>query len=550
MRGSFFVCALSALIAVGCGDNEAPCGDGTTRDESGRCVGNLSCGPGTVEQDGQCVAEVPLEPGSFQAPLVQLQRLQGTESHMHVAQVKYRASDSKLFYCSYTFGVIDAADPQSMRYRVQGLRHQTPSGSPRVPGCLHLAWDEDNPNLVYTSHRGNIDFARFLSGWDVTSATAPVQMPALQEPNTRYGGLDVENGLIYVALQEGGLGIYDYDPVGRAFTRLGTATGLSNAWSVIVNGHTAYVADGAGGLATVDVTNPAAPVFLGRVVFGGNAEEVAVDGNVAYVAAGSAGLVIVNVANPAAPAILSRVEIPGSAVNVAYSAGRAYVAGWNDVRAFDVSTPSAPSFIGATRLTTEQSYRVCSGTPEVCVPDDLRPDPTARTLAVAAHNDTLFIGNWWVPYSFQVHADRKAPYLVLPEDVALVDFGPAAPGEARSHDVVVRNDGNAPLTLFNNFTSAGIFQVSPPQVRIQPGESATVKLGYTASRAQMERGLVTFMSDDPSQPIRKAYVLGNQPGLGVGKPLPDTVATLVDGSTFSTAPLTGSVKLLAYFATF
>ncbi len=99
---------------------------------AGAAWGNLSCGPGTVEMDGQCVAETPLEPGSFQAPLVQLQRLQGTESHMHVAQVKYRASDSKLFYCSYTFGVIDAADPQSMRYRVQGLRHQTPSGSPRA----------------------------------------------------------------------------------------------------------------------------------------------------------------------------------------------------------------------------------------------------------------------------------------------------------------------------------------------------------------------------------------------------------------------------------
>lgn len=537
-------------MASACGDDQFPCGDGTTRDGSGRCVADPHCGPGTVEQDGQCVAESPLEPGHYQAPLVQLQRLQGTESHMHVAQVKYRASDSKLFYCSYTFGMIDAADPQNMRYRAQGLRHQTPSGSPRAPGCLHLAWDETNPNIVYTSHRGNIDFARFLSGWDLTNVAAPAQLPALQESNTRYGGLDVENGLIYVALQEGGLGIYSYDPVGRSFTRLGTAAGLANAWSVIVHEHTAYVADGVGGLATVDVTDPAAPVLLGRVVFGGNAEELAVEGTVAYVAAGSAGLVIVDVSNPASPSVISSVAIPGSAVGVAYSAGRAYVAGWNDVRAFDVSTPGAPSFIGATRLTTEQAYQVCTGSPEVCVPDDLRPDPTARTLAVAAHDDTLFIGNWWVPYSFQVHADRKAPYLVLPEDVALVDFGPAAPGEARSHELLVRNDGTAPLTLYSNYASAGAFQVSPPQVRIQPGESTTIKLGFTPSRAEMERGLVTFLSDDPGQPRRDAYVLGNRPGLGVGKPLPETVATLLDGTTYSTAPLTGSVQLLAYFATF
>jgi hypothetical protein len=57
-------------------------------------------------------------------------------------------------------------------------------------------------------------------------------------------------------------------------------------------------------------------------------------------------------------------------------------------------------------------------------------------------------------------------------------------------------------------------------------------------------------SDDPLQPIRTGYLVGNQPGLGVGQPLPEIALTLLDGSSYTTAPVTGSVMMLAYFATF
>ncbi|GAB4509349.1 MAG: hypothetical protein Tsb0020_25810 [Haliangiales bacterium] len=526
---------LSVAALGGCGDNV------TTRE----------CGPGTNEVDGVCVADdpqpSPLAPGRYLSPLVQLQRLQGEEDHMHIAQIKYREADSKLFYCSYTFGMIDASDPQDMDYEVQGLRHQTPSGSPRTPGCLHLAWDEDDLNRVYTSHRGNIDFARFLSGWDLTDVDAPVQLPALQEPDTLYGGVDVENGLIYVALQEGGLGIYDYTDE-SGWEHISTASDLNNAWNVQVVGDIAYVADGNAGLATVDVSDPLAPAFIARAVFGGNAEDLVVDGDFAYIAAGSAGLVIVDVSDATAPKVVSSVPTPGSAVGVAYASGRAYVAAWNDTRIYDVSTPASPSFISAVRLTTEQDYETCTG--DVCEPDTLRPDPTARTLHVAAHGDYVFIGNWWVPYSFRLHADRKAPYAVLPEDVALIDFGPTAVGDVNTRELVVKNEGTAPLTLFDNWTDSDAFTVSPTQATIAPGDSTVLTLSYTAKEAARETASLQLWSDDPLQPVRTGYLVGNQGGLGVGHPLPAIELTLFDGSTLETTALAGNVLVLAYFATF
>jgi hypothetical protein len=506
------------------------------------CVAASGCG----EEE---VPDPILQPGHYLSPLVQLQRLQGEEDHMHVAQLRYREVDSKLFYCSYTVGMIDASDPQGMDYDVQGLQHVTPSGSPRDPGCLHLAWDEDDLNIIYTTHRGNIDFAEFLSGWDLTDPDAPVQLPALQEPGIRYGGVDVENGLIYVALQEGGLGIYDYDAV-NGFTHISTATGLENAWSVQVIGDIAYVADGTGGLATVDVSDQLAPSFIGRVPFGGIAEDLVVADGIAYVAAGSAGLVLVDVADPAAPVVLSQVPTDGSAVGVAYAAGRAYVAAWNDTRVYDVSDPAAPTMLSSLRLTTEQDYENCSGDPEVCVADTSRPDPTARNLAVAATGDTMFVGNWWVPYSFRVFPERTAPHIVLPEDVALIDFGPTDVGTASTHELTVKNDGTAPLTLYDNWIDNEAFSVSPTQVKIEPGESTVLTLTYTATADSLETANLQLRSDDPLQPVRTAYLVGNQPGLGVGQPLPDVMVTLFDGSSYSTATQTGNIMILAYFATF
>ena len=82
--------------------------------------------------------------------------------------------------------------------------------------------------------------------------------------------------------------------------------------------------------------------------------------------------------------------------------------------------------------------------------------------------------------------------------------------------------------------------------------SATLMLTYQASVMEKENLILYLRSDDPAQPLRKAYLVGNQGGLGVGVPLPETVVALVDGDEWSsTSPEnTGKVQMLAYFATF
>ena len=480
-----------------------------------------------------------VEPAVSAGPLERLQRLVGVNDHLHTDEVRYRPDDAKLFQCSYTFGVIDARDPERMTYLAEDLRHTIP-GDDRRPGCIHLAWDGD---VVYTVHRGNIDNPAFLSGWRLRPDPAdprrldPQQLPVLQEPGVSYEGIDAAGGYIYVAQRQDGLGIYRHEEQG--FTRIGSASGLSNAWGVRVRGSTAFVSDGLAGLAVVDVTDPGGATLLGRVETGGQARGVALAGDFAYVAAGSAGLVVVDISNPADPRVVGRAPTPGSAIRVDYSAGRVYVAAWNDARAYDVSEPTAPRFIGATRLTRE-----------IRGPDDERRLVTSRTLGVAARDDVMFVGNWHVIYSYRVHPERVAPNLLLPEEINLLDFGPVAPGGSANVPLQVVNQGTAPLTVSEVSTDSPLFTVEPRRLQLEPGEAATLSVTYTAAAPRQEAATLRITSDDPDHPLRTGYLVGNQPGLGVGKPLPETTLTLVDGGEWSSSEAKGQVILLAYFATF
>jgi peroxiredoxin len=485
-----------------------------------------------VAAGGQAVQKEN-EKQTYRSPLVQLQRLDGRNTHLHVDEVRLRG-DGLLLQCSYTFGVVDVKDAANMRYLSQGLRHAIP-GDTRAPGCVHLAWDGD---IVYTTHRGNIRNPAFLTAWDITNRETPVQLPVVQEPGVSYEGVDVAKGNIFVGLHEKGLGVYRRGD-GNKISRIGSAQGFSNAWGIAARGNTVFVADGVGGLATVDAADPSKPRILGRVDTGGQARGVVVDGNIAYVASGSAGLVVVDVSNLSKPQVIGQAEMPGTAIRVDYSAGKVYVAAWNDARVYDVAKPREPRLIGAARVTRNLD-RVEEG----------RPEATSRILGIAARGDDVFVGNWHVLHSFRLHADQRAPNLRLPEMASLVDFGPVEMGNSKTIPFSLMNQGTAPLKLSNVRTSSEAFSVKVPQTVIPAGGSLDLALTYRPSKSGGETGFLLIDSDDPETPSRKAFVAGNRPGLGVGSTLPETKGVLLDGTAWSSTQAKGKVLLLTYFATF
>ena len=82
---------------------------------------------------------------------------------------------------------------------------------------------------------------------------------------------------------------------------------------------------GAGGVETVDVSDPSAPVRLTAVAVL-NAEEIKLVGSVAYVAGGYGGISLMDVSDPAYPATFGVWDMPGTTCGVEVSGSMVYVA--------------------------------------------------------------------------------------------------------------------------------------------------------------------------------------------------------------------------------
>jgi hypothetical protein len=118
--------------------------------------------------------------------------------------------------------------------------------------------------------------------------------------------------------------------------------------NVALAGRIAYVTCAQGGLAIVDVSQPAAPVVLGSVDTPGTGYDVAVLGTYAYVADGASGLQVVDVSNPSVPRLRGSVDTEGIVYDVALAGTWVYVTGDLGLTAIDVADPDAPVLAGTT----------------------------------------------------------------------------------------------------------------------------------------------------------------------------------------------------------
>lgn len=117
--------------------------------------------------------------------------------------------------------------------------------------------------------------------------------------------------------------------------------GFANA--IALDRQFAFVAAGAGGLVTVDVTDPAAPIPpTGSLSLPGNANDLAVADGFAYVAAGPAGLQVVDVADPGFSTRIGSLATPGIATDLAVAGDIVYLVDELGLRVIDVTDPAAP----------------------------------------------------------------------------------------------------------------------------------------------------------------------------------------------------------------
>ncbi len=95
--------------------------------------------------------------------------------------------------------------------------------------------------------------------------------------------------------------------------------------------------------------------------------------------------------------------------------------------------------------------------------------------------------------------DGPQPKLVIPQDTW--DFGRVGPTEVVSHTFVLKNEGEAPLTIARIYTTCGCTTAELTARVIPPGKVALLRLifdaGYHDVRGQRVRRGVIIESNDP-----------------------------------------------------
>lgn len=430
--------------------------------------------------------------------------------------------DGRLVICGARIGpmVVDASDQAAPRPYPPTV---TTLGGARYRRCSHVTVVG---STAYVTFRADSTMPSYLAAVELSAA--PAVVAAYNAPAGRVFEASVaRNGLVMVAMHQDGLGVFER--AGEAFTERATLGGLTNAYGLALDGSTLCVADGEGGLATVDVSDPGAPRVVGRVATGGVAQSVVVDpsSHMAYVNVGAGGVVIVDVARPEAPALAGRVATGGTLGQLSVESGRLYVAAWRDVRVYALDDPRRPALVGVAR--------------------PAQTDQFVRVMGVAARGDAVAVANWNYLQTWRFRPGHAAPYLeTSPEPVAL---GRTAVGATAEAFVVVENLGRAPLAGLTARSDDPAFEVDPTSLTPEAGESRVLRVRYRAADLTPRSATLALRGDGDAANAVAVELHANSAHLTVGDRAPDEVVQRADGSEWRLADQRGHAVLLTYFTT-
>jgi hypothetical protein len=433
----------------------------------------------------------------------------------------------RVAFCSAVQGMnlYDAADPEALK-KLDSIGFA--AGSSEYPRCQHVVADPTGLRLYVSSHADQIQPTPFVA---VVDAIDPKKLAVVAEYtfDEQVEGLAVVGDLLLVTAHGDGLLVFRRDP-GGTLTEIGRVAGLTNAWAVEARGDLAYVADGEGGLAVIDLADPTEPELVTTLELPGTAKDLVLRGPRVYLALGAAGIGALSLGDPRAPTLLTTVDTPGSALAVAVGEGAnaLYVADWNDIRVFDLSDPDTLTLVGREPLPLDSTV-------------------DSRTLGIAGHDDVIFSANWTELVSYRYRPGIRAPDLVV--SPATLSLPTTAPGAEGLGIFTLSNDGQATLNIsavdHNDQLSLG-----DVPTQLEAGQRTNLLVTFAPVNDDRFSSAVIFHSDDPDQAAQAIGVNANGSGLGVGDPVPDWQWTTLDGDVMRISDLDDTPLLLAYFSTF
>lgn len=181
---------------------------------------------------------------------------------------------------------------------------------------------------------------------DVKNPTTPALVSTTEvAPGTTCEGLATSGTYAYLAGGAAGFKIYNIATPASPVL-VASIDSLAYCESVVISGQYAYIAAGSRSH-IVDITNPAAPVYVGRIAaYGGYHQYVNVRAGYAYVCNYDAGMAIVNVNNPANPVNVMEVPSGYRTGRIVFDGNYGYVAvGDSGMAVYNVTNTAAPVYM-------------------------------------------------------------------------------------------------------------------------------------------------------------------------------------------------------------
>jgi hypothetical protein len=326
----------------------------------------------------------------------------------------------------------------------------------------------------------------------------------------------VSGNYAYVADSAGGLRVIDItNPTNPV--EVGSYETPDWALQVDISGNYAYIANEFTGLWVVDISNPVQPVLAGSYITPAGPEDLEILGNYAYVANSWLGLLIMDVSNPAMPLGVGMVDTPGAAYRVAVSGNYAYVADIDGgLRVIDISNPANPietsfylpgdpaevtnnvAISGSYAFATVNNYDGSYGSVRVVdISDPSNPVQVGAYDTPSQPTAVVIVG----PYAYVANYENGLLVLDISDPANPLLLGSCdTPGFA--FDVAISGD----FAFVADYYSIQVIDISDPANPISagysgPSDNRSVIVSGDYAYVQTDYGLRVLDISNPAQPV-------------------------------------------------
>lgn len=356
-------------------------------------------------------------------------------------------------------------------------------------------------------------------GWifDVSDPAEPYVLSTIDVPEV--SAMAAWGEVLYLTTWGGDLASVDLsDPAAPEIATI--LPGLDRPREIVVRGDLAYVAEPYEGVTVVDLADPFYPTVVRSVATAGSAKDLVVQGDLLYVAVGPAGFEVFELSDPRIPKSLGATPpLQGSVASVSPGEGVLWTATQAGLEAWDVTDPSDPHALAF--------------------------DATDQfALHVAAVPGGVWLTDWERVERWAIDLGRHEPVSGLSVEELWLSGGEPATFEVRNH-------GSKPLALVGAAVDPPGYEVVADRLEVPAGETAKLELAWKGSGAPPAAS-ICLATTDPAMPVRSlpvAPVADWQAAISVGEPAPDFVLPDLDGELHRLSDLAGRPLLLISFAT-